>query len=128
MNDDERDELAELDGEEPRRRVLWKMNAPYGLQEDGTYKLLLENPFKFDPQGEEIEVLHFHRPRGKDFRDVPPEPKTLDPWMRFGARLCRVPNALVDKLEGVDASRFVEVSTNFFGGSPETIGSVPSGT
>lgn len=122
--------MEETEGTEEREapRVLWEMPDGFGLQADGTYKLKLEHPIDWDPEEGPVEFLHFRLPCGKDFRAVPPQPKTLDAWMQFGSKLCRVPGALVDRLQGRDAARFVEVSTHFFGGSPEDAGRAPSAT
>jgi hypothetical protein len=119
--------VSEATSEERRLgRKGWVLEQPEdcGQQEDGSFVLQLEEPIQLG-KGEPTTRLRFRRPKGRDFREFPTEPKKLGEFLTMAARLCGRPSAELDDLCAGDVQKVIEIVGFSMASSPAEIGSSP---
>ena len=122
MSDEDLDEA-------PLDRHGWVAEQPEhcGPQADGSFVLALEHEIQLGQSGDPTTELRFRQPKGKDWMSFPTDPKEVGDLLRMAARLTGRPLAELQQLEGVDVRRVLEVVGFLMAGSPEQIGSAPTG-
>ena len=68
--------------------------------------------------GNEITELKIRKPKGKDFKRLPIEIKTMGDIMDWAARLADEPPSTFDELSGEDVMQIMEVVSDFLPNAP----------
>jgi hypothetical protein len=120
----------EAPAKEQQVRRTWAQCLGEGLghQADGGFVLPLVHPVQFGQQT--VSELRFREARGKDYRACPMriDSAPMGALLDFGARLCGQTPQIINELRGIDMTRFMEVTSAFFAGTPRAIGTEPSGS
>ncbi len=66
------------------------------------------------PDGGPLTELQIRKPKGKDFRLLPADAKTLSETCDFAISLCDQTGTVFDRLDGDDAMELLEVASGFF--------------
>jgi hypothetical protein len=83
-----------------------------------TTEITLKHPI---PYGETtLAVLKLRRPKAADFRGLKGPDKPFDMILDMAARLSDITPAIIDRIDGEDVQRLVEVVGGFLGLGPAT--------